>query len=194
MFHSVLKSQGSNLSFWQRQLRNGYSGGPENVTIVGPPQNFNFGPNFITFGQLVCKLELFKSEGPGIQGLIQLTLPTLKCSYLGNRMSVGLQTSHGIQSTMAFLLRQILATRPKALSSSKASFSTPIAKAEYVKIPGLQRSKQKRFDLAMPTKYAYQLPSQPCQSPVASSSSLTSFSTPLDKAGCAKIHKMYLGN
>ena len=46
-------------------------------------------------------------------------------------MSVGLQISHGIQSTMASLLRQILATRPKALSSSKASFSTPIAKAEY---------------------------------------------------------------
>ena len=47
-------------------------------------------------------------------------------------MSIGLQISHGIQSTMAFLLREILATRPKALSSSKASYSTPISKAEYV--------------------------------------------------------------
>ena len=70
LFHLVLKSQGSNLSFGQRLLDNGYSGGPENVTIVGLPRNFNFEPNFITFGQLVCKLELFKSEGPGIQGLI----------------------------------------------------------------------------------------------------------------------------
>ena len=114
--------------------------------------------------------------------------------YLRNGLSIGLEILHGSQSTMESQLSQISTTWPKALSSSNASFSTPIAKAEYVKIPGLQRSKQKRFDLAMPTQYAYQLPSQPCQSPVASSSSLTSFSTPLDKAGCAKIHKMYLGN
>ena len=57
--------------------------------------------------------------------------------YLGNRLSGGLQILYGRQSTMASWLSEILATWPKALSFSKASFSTPIAKAEYVKIHGL---------------------------------------------------------
>ena len=43
----------------------------------------------------------------------------------------------------------------------------------------------------MHTQYAFQLPSQPL---VAFSSSLTSFSTPVDKAEFAEIQSLYLGN
>ena len=75
--------------------------------------------------------------------------------YVRNGLSVGLEILHGSQSTMASQLSQISTTWPKALSSSKASFSTPIAKEEYPKIHNLQRSNQKRFDLAMHAQYAY---------------------------------------
>ena len=59
---------------------------------------------------------------------------TLKCSYLGNRLCVGLQISNGSQSTMASQLSQILATWLKALSSSIAYISTPVDKAKCARI------------------------------------------------------------
>ena len=75
--------------------------------------------------------------------------------YVRNGLSVGLEILHGSQSTMASQLSQISTTWPKALSSSKASFSTPIAEEEYPQIHNLQRSNQKRFDLAMHAQSAY---------------------------------------
>ena len=70
--------------------------------------------------------------------------------YLRNCLSVRLQILQHSQSNMALWLSQILTMWPKALSSSIASVSIPIAKAEYAKIHGLERSKQKRFDLSHP--------------------------------------------
>ena len=82
--------------------------------------------------------------------------------YVRNGLSVGLEILHGSQSTMASQLSQILATWLKALSSSIASFSTPVDKAKCARINAIQEPNQKRFSLVMHTQYAYQLHSQLC--------------------------------
>ena len=112
----------------------------------------------------------------------------------GFRVSVWLQILHGNYPCIALFLWQILARRLNVLSSSIASFSTPIDKAEYPKIQDL-RDQIRRY-LAEPFTHNMHTTSLiiPDLSPVISSSSITSFSTPVEEGEWAKICDLYLRN
>ena len=118
--------------------------------------------------------------------------------YLGIGSSVWLPILQASQPNMALLVCQILPTLAKVLSSPIASFSIPDDKAKCAKIRDLYLRIGSSFWLPILQASQPNIALLVCQIlPTwsnALSSPITSFSTPDDKAKCAKIHKLYLGN
>ena len=118
--------------------------------------------------------------------------------YLVNGLSVELQILQAGQPNMALWVCKILPTWAKVLSSPIASFSTPVDKAEYTKIHKLYLGNGLSVGLQILHGSKSNMALRLCQIlatwPKALSSPIASFSTPVEKAECAKIRDLYLGN